>query len=1044
VTNTLTPSQTPTPTQTPISVLISLGSNVALAGQQVAVDATINSSLLGAMVSGTGNDITFDNTILSINPANCVANPALGKVISAGIVSIVGTQTTLRVFVQGPPLNNDPIPDGLLYTCRFDVVPSAPPGVYALVSSNELAEDPNALPVNPVAGTDGQITILLVGPTFTPSLTPTVTQTPIDTLTPTATVTNTPTSTETLTPSLTPTPSETPTITQTPVSVLIDIGDSVGLAGQQVDVNATLNSSLLGVQVAGTGNDLTFDNTILSITPTNCFPNPALGKTLSAGIVSVVGTQTTLRVFVQGPPINNDPIPDGLLYTCRFDVVGSAPPGVYPITTSNELAQDPDAMFVGPVAGTDGQVTIVLVGPTYTPSLTPTVTNTPSLTPTETPTETPTFTPTDTPTDTPTPTPTDTPTNTPTPTPTEPPPVLAISAVASRDPIGAGQLLTYTFLFTNAGGLATDITITADTPPGTTFESASSDPTSDPGVGGTGTVTWNLAELPQSGGGMVTMTVRVDAGLANDTVIVLSGYQVICAIPPMITPGFGQDVTVTVQTDLSLEIEKVDDPDGVAPGAPLTYEVIVANRSTVAMKDVVVRELFDPNLDIVSSLPAPDLGTEDRWTFPFLPAGSSRTINIVTEVKPEATPGTIVQNMAQVEDEAGRVARTYEDTEIVEPGVLGMSIDDLPDPVGPNDELVYAITYQNQSDEALEGVVVHADPDPNLAFEFSTPPESGDLFWDVGSMTPTSAGRIFATFTVDDPSAYFDGTLIPMRTWIEDDSGYVASAVEVTLYRTESGPESPYLLNLTGAPRNLRIGAVTTMVYVITLTNEGAFATTDVVVNNALPTGLDFVESDPPPTDIADGLLSFKLPSLQAGASKVIVIKAEVGPAAVPGSTLTNRTAVVDAQGNFAQATFVGGLRQGALPSDGKLQLKLTMPKTVTIAGGRPGTLKSTLTVTNGARGDTKDVVITLEGPATAGLVSAIPGVTSIETTTDGNKRLTWVLPTLKGPGNKSIKITHSVQPTVADGTALSFSAAVRAADGRRDDESRTVQVRNR
>src|SRR5207253_1624286 len=161
----------------------------------------------------------------------------------------------------------------------------------------------------------------------------------------------------------------------------------------------------------------------------------------------------------------------------------------------------------------------------------------------------------------------------------------------SRDPIGAGQLLTYTFTFTNAGGHADGITVTADVPAGTTFEDASSEPDSEPAVGGTGTVTWSLDELPMSGGGIVTMTVRV-----------------------------------------------------------------------------------------VSSLPAPDLGTDDRWTFPFLPAGSSRTINIVTEVKAEATPGTIVQNMAEVEDDTGRVARTFEDTEIVEPGVLGMSIDDLPDP----------------------------------------------------------------------------------------------------------------------------------------------------------------------------------------------------------------------------------------------------------------------------------------------------------------------------------------------------------------------------
>ena len=865
------------------------------------------------------------------------------------------------------------------------------------------------------------------------------------------TVTDTPSNTPTVTE--TPTPSQTPTVTQTPISVPIDIGEHVGLAGMQIAVEATLNSSLLGVQVAGTGNDITFDNTALSINPANCAANPSLGKIVSAGIVNVSGTQTTLRVFVQGPPINNDPIPDGLLYTCRFEILGGTSPGVYPLVISNQIAQDPDAMPLTPVGGLDGAVIVVLVGPTYTPSNTPTETLTPSMTPTETPTNTPTATPTDTPTQTPTDTPTATPTETPTPTPTEPPPVLAISAIVSRDPIGAGQLLTYTFLFTNAGGLASDITVTATTPPGTTFESASPDADSDPGSGGTGAVSWDVSDLGLSGGGMVSMTVRVDAGLLNDTVIVLSGYQIAAAIPPLTPPEVGPDLTTTVQTNLSLEIEKVGDPNGVRPGELLSYELIVANRGTTALHNIVVRELFDPNLDVVSSLPAPDLGTDDRWTIAYLPAGAARTINIVTLVKADALPGTIIHNMAQIEDGGGdpcvpgdpcNIARTYEDTEVVEPAVLGMSIDDLPDPVGPLDELVYAITFSNLSQDDLTGVVVRADADPNLVFEESSPPADGDLFWDIGAMDATSSARIFASFTVDDPTQYFDGTLIPLRAWVEDDGGHVASSLEVTVYRSESGPASPYILNLTGAPRNLRPGVVDTVVYVIKLMNQGATPTTDVVVNNALPPGLEFVQSDPPPVDIDGTLLSFKIPTLQSGETRLIVIKAELGPTAVPGASLTNRTTVYDAQGNSASASFTGGVRPGTPASDGKLQVKLTMPKTLTIAGGKAGTLKSTLTITNGGRGDTKNVVATLTGPAAATFNSSIPGPSSQSTTPQGEKQLTWTFPTLKGPSNETIKITHKVAPTVADGTSLTFRAEVHAGDGRRDDESRTVTVRNR
>ncbi len=546
---------------------------------------------------------------------------------------------------------------------------------------------------------------------------------------------------------------------------------------------------------------------------------------------------------------------------------------------------------------------------------------------------------------------------------------------------------------------------------------------------------------------MVTMTVRVNAAAVPDTVIVMTGYQVATAIPPNIDPVVGADITTTVETNLTLEIEKIDDPDGVGPGEPLNYEITVANRGNFALQNVLVRELFDPNLEVVSSLPAPDIGTIDRWTIPFLPAHASRSISISTQVKDETAPGTIAHNMAQVEVENSVIpaARTYEDTLIVGPAVLGMSIDDLPDPVGPNGELVYAITFSNLSDRDLTGVTVYADPDPNLQYQSSSPAADGSLFWNVGAMSPTSADRIFATFTVNPsvPNPLFDGTLLPMRTWVMDDGGNVASAVEVTLFRSEPGRDSPYLLNLSGAPRNLRIGVVDTMVYVIQLSNEGATATTNVTINDALPPGLDFVESDPPPTTVGANLVGFTFPSLQPGDTKLIVVKAQLGPTAVAGATLTNRVYVVDTEGNSAQATFTGGVRQGNPANDGRLGLALTMPKTVTIAGGKPGNLKSSLTITNGSRGDAQNVVVTLEGPAAAAFASAIPGPTTQETMS-GKLRLTWVFPAIKGPGNETIKVTHKVDASVPDGTNLSFQATVRAADGRTDNASRTVQVRNR
>jgi hypothetical protein len=120
------------------------------------------------------------------------------------------------------------------------------------------------------------------------------------------------------------------------------------------------------------------------------------------------------------------------------------------------------------------------------------------------------------------------------------------------------------------------------------------------------------------------------------------------------------------------------------------------------------------------------------------------------------------------------------------------------------------------------------------------------------------------------------------------------------------------------------------------------------------------------------------------------------------------------------------------------------MPKTLTIAGGRPGTLKSSLTITNGARSDANNVVVTLEGPATAAYSSSTPGAASQELIPGGMLRLTWVFPSVKGPGNETIKLNQTVAASVPDGANLSFRATVQADDGRNDSATRTVQVRNR
>jgi hypothetical protein len=220
----------------------------------------------------------------------------------------------------------------------------------------------------------------------------------------------------------------------------------------------------------------------------------------------------------------------------------------------------------------------------------------------------------------------------------------------------------------------------------------------------------------------------------------------------------------------------------------------------------------------------------------------------------------------------------------------------------------------------------------------------------------------------------------------------------------------------------------------------GVDDSSNVVISNVLPTALEYIQSVPPPTSRDGNVLTYNFSSLASGASRQIVIEAELGPGAAPGSSLVNRVTAIDAAGNFAEKTFTGGVRSGPAPGDGRLQVKLTTVKRV-LAGSK---LKSTISVTNGARGNAENVIVTLDGPPVAQILGdqTFPGPTG-QQLVDGNVRWTWVFPTVKGPGNQSIKTTHVIDGSASAGTSLNFTARVSSADGRNDSESKSVEVRN-
>jgi hypothetical protein len=242
------------------AVSISIGDITAEPGEQILVDVVLDSE--GESVAGVQNDIVFDPSVISAAAASaCVINPEIGDRLDAcdedpQTAPCKSLQRNLADCpdAAGCPEGSDGlarfrgiiislanvnvIPDGVLYTCTFQVSELAQPGeTYTLENLNGGASDPAgaALGTTTVSGT------ITIGGEVVP----------------------------------------TPTPTLAPGQVRVNVGSVTAQAGSTVMVPVTLETN--GQSVAGVQNDIIFDPSVISASAASvCVINPEIGDRLDA------------------------------------------------------------------------------------------------------------------------------------------------------------------------------------------------------------------------------------------------------------------------------------------------------------------------------------------------------------------------------------------------------------------------------------------------------------------------------------------------------------------------------------------------------------------------------------------------------------------------------------------------------------------------------------------------------------------------------------------------------------------------------------------
>jgi uncharacterized repeat protein (TIGR01451 family) len=489
---------------------------------------------------------------------------------------------------------------------------------------------------------------------------------------------------------------------------------------------------------------------------------------------------------------------------------------------------------------------------------------------------------------------------------------LSVTNSDSPDPVSPGGTITYTQTIQNAGpDAALNATFTQTLEPSVGFQSISAPAgwsCTTPAVGASGTITCSNASFASGATGnfTVVVTVLASSGFVTNTVVASSAAQ---------DPDGGTDNSATVTTTIlaplvaDLGITKSTNSNNVAPGASLAYTITLTNNGPDAAANVVVTDTLPASLLFESisepsgfncTTPAVGASGTITCTAASMASGTTATFTLIVEVAGNAT-GTINNTATATSDtddnNAGNDSGNAPPVTVGGAGTadLGVTKTTNTTTASPGDTVTYTITVTNNGPDTANGVIVNDTLPPSLLFQSITPaatftcttPAVGTS----GTVTCTGgplANGATATFTLNT-------TIAPGAT------GSVSNGVSVS-----SSDSDPNGSNSTAATPGVIVGTAdlsitkttnatqaptgSTISYTITVTNNGPDPATNVVVNDDLPAGLQFVSATPSQgTCSGTDPFTCNLGTLADGASATITLQALV---TATSGTITNTATV--------------------------------------------------------------------------------------------------------------------------------------------------------
>ncbi len=601
-------------------------------------------------------------------------------------------------------------------------------------------------------------------------------------------------------------------------------------------------------------------------------------------------------------------------------------------------------------------------------------------------------------------------------------PIVSFEKDADVEFADPGDPITYTLTFHNSGtGWATALVVTDTLPDRVTFQSAS--PWYD--SVSARTYTWNAGSLGPGATGTITVTVTVDAGTLDETLLANSAtfdYEDANGNSyPQQTDGASTTVTAPV-----MSFSKTADVAYADPGDLITYTLHYKNSGTGEATGVALRDTIPFHVTLLSATPAYDSvsGRTYTWDIGVVGAGVEGTVTVKVSVVAGTADKTVLTNTAtfDYDDANGNPYEQIGDhatTTVTAPVMTLTKVADL-DTANPGDIVTFTISYENLGTGLASSVVVVDVLPSHMVYVDATPApgsvSGGVVEWDIGDVPAGASASI--TLEAQIEAGTPDGTLLHNAATLDydDANGNPLAQLTASYDVTTSAPVMSFSksADVTTADPGDEI------VYTLHYANTGGGKATGVVVVDTIPEHVTFVAAVPYPDSVSGRVLTWNVGTVAAHSSGDITVTVKVDAYTEDGTFLVN-TATFDyddANGNpyeqlgdEAQTTVTAPI--------------LHMTKVADVDTADPGDLITyTITFHNSGSGSATGVVVTDTLPEHVTFVSSTPGYDAVEGAT-----YTWDAGTVGAEGTGTITIVVEVDAGTADATLLHNTASLTYAD---------------